>query len=126
MPYVEILAPPLPAGRRQQVASAVTEGICQAFSVGPETVTLYFLEIAPGAYAHAGVLGALPEEQRIFVKVHAYRRGIAERRQAAASLTAPLAVLYGTTPKTLAVYFLDRAMDEVAHAGRLAADAEPG
>ena len=126
MPYVEILAPSLPAERRQQVAIAVTEGVCQAFSVGPETVTLYFLDIAPSAYAHAGVMDASPEEQRIFVKVHAYRRGIAERRHAAAALTAPLAALYGITPKALAVYFLDRATDEVAHAGLLAADAEPG
>lgn len=126
MPYVEILAPPLPAERRQQVANAVTEGICCAFAVGPETVTLYFLDIAPGAYAHAGLMGGLAEEQRIFVKVHAYRRGIAARRDAAAALTTPLAALYGITPKALAVYFLDRATDEVAHAGLLAADAEPG
>lgn len=126
MPYVEILAPPIPAERRQQVASAVTEGICRAFSIGPETVTLYFLDIAADAYAHAGVMGAPPEAQRIFVKVHAYRRGIAARRSAAAAVTAPLASLYGTTPKALAVYFLDRATDEVAHAGLLAADAEPG
>lgn len=126
MPYVEILAPPLPAERRQQVASAVTEGVCRAFAVGPETVTLYFLDIAPGAYAHAGVMGGPPEEQRIFVKVHAYRRGIAARRDAAAAVTAPLATLYGTTPKALAVYFLDRATDEVAHAGLLSIDAEPG
>ncbi|MBP0495331.1 tautomerase family protein [Pararoseomonas indoligenes] len=125
MPYVEILAPPILAEGRQKVATAVTDGLCDAFSVGPETVTIYFLDIAPGAYAHAGTMGALPEEQRIFVKVHAYRRGIPERRKAAAALTEPLATLYGTTAKTLAVYFFDRARDEVAHAGLLSSDAEP-
>ena len=65
-----------------------------------------------------------PEEQRIFVKVHAYRRGIPERRKAAA-ITAPLAEIYDTTAKALAVYFFDRAKDEVAHAGLLSSDAEP-
>ncbi len=125
MPYVELLAPPLPAGRRQQVATAVTDGICRAFSVGPETVTLFFLDIAPEAYAHAGLMGALPQEQRILVKVHAYRRSIPERRAAAAALTAPLAALYGAPVAALAVYFFDRAKDEVAHAGLLSSDAEP-
>ncbi|MBB5695442.1 tautomerase family protein [Muricoccus pecuniae] len=124
MPYVEILAPPLPAERRQKVATAVTDGLCGAFSVGPETVTIYFLDIAPGAYAHAGAMGALPEEQRVLVKVHAYRRGVPERRRAAA-ITGPLAEIYGITAKALAVYFLDRARDEVAHAGLLSSDAEP-
>ncbi|WP_043829394.1 hypothetical protein [Muricoccus aerilatus] len=125
MPYIEILAPPLPVERRQQVATAVTDGICRSFSVGPETVTLYFLDIAPSAYAHAGMMGPATGEQRIFVKVHAYRRSIPARREAAAALTAPLATLYGTTAKALAVYFFDRAKDEVAHAGFLSSDAEP-
>jgi phenylpyruvate tautomerase PptA (4-oxalocrotonate tautomerase family) len=125
MPYVEILAPPIPADRRQKVAIVVTDGICRAFSVGPETVTIYFLDVAPGAYAHAGLMGGLPEEQRVLVKVHAYRRSIAERRCAAAAVSAPLAEIYNTTPRTLAVYFFDRAKDEVAHAGLLSSDAEP-
>jgi phenylpyruvate tautomerase PptA (4-oxalocrotonate tautomerase family) len=125
MPFIEILAPPIPAERRQEVATAVTDGICRSFSVGPETVTLYFLDIPPDAYAHAGTMGALPEEQRIFVKVHAYRRGTAERRAAAAAVTAPLAAIYGMQAAALAVYFFDRAKDEVAHAGLLSSDAEP-
>jgi len=125
MPYVEILAPPLGEEARRKVAAAVTEGLCEAFSVGPGTVTLYFLDIAPGAYAHAGAVGAEAGPQRILVKVHAYRRGVEARRAAAAALTAPLAALYGTVPKTLAVYFLDRARDEVAHGGHLASDVDP-
>lgn len=125
MPFVEILAPPLPTESRRQVVRTVTEGICKAFSVGPETVTIYFLDIASGAYAHAGALGTTTGEQRVFVKVHAYRRDIPARREAAAALCAPLATLYGTAAKALAVYFLDRAKDEVAHAGILSSDAEP-
>ena len=106
------------------MATAVTDGICDAFSVGPGTVTIYFIDIAPGAYAHAGMLGAPAEEQRVLVKVHAYRRGIPERRRAAA-ITGPLAAIYGTAADSLAVYFLDRARDEVAHGGLLSSDAEP-
>ena len=125
MPYVEILAPHIPAPTRAQVAGAVTDGICRSFGVGPETVTLYFPDIAPAAYAHAGEMGVDAASQRIFVKIHAYRRDIPARRAAARAITTPLARLYATTEKALAVYFFDRAKDEVAHAGLLSSDVEP-
>ena len=128
MPYVEVLAPALPAEARARVARHVTEGICDAFSVGPQTVTIYFLDVAATHYAHAGIHGAGgagERPQRIFVKVHAYRRGVEERRRAALALTAPLADAYGVPAATLAVYFFDRFRDEVAHGGQLSCDADP-
>ncbi|MFC0407029.1 tautomerase family protein [Roseomonas elaeocarpi] len=125
MPYVEILAPPVLPETRQAVAEGVTAGICEAFAVGPQTVTLYFLDVAGAHYAHAGRAGEAAGTQRIFVKVHAYRRGVAERRAAAAALTPALARHYGVPEATLAIYFFDRAKDEVAHGGRLSSDVQP-
>ncbi len=119
MPFIEVIAPPLPEPRRQQVARGISDGICAAFGVGPQTVTSYFIEVPPSHCAHAGALG---ETQRLFIKVHAYRRGIAARRAAATVLTSVLAAGYGVPAKALAVYFLDREKDEVAHAGALSSD----
>ena len=120
MPFIEIIAPPLPEAARQAVAAGITTALCEAFAVGPQTVTAYFIEVPASHCAHAGALG---ETQRLFVKVHAYRRGVAERRRAAALLTPLLAAGYGVPAKALALYFLDRAPDEVAHAGVLASEA---
>jgi len=119
MPFVEIIAPPLDEPGRQAVARGLTEGLCAAFSVGPETVTAYFLDVPASHCAHAGRLG---ETQRLFVKVHAFRRGPAERARAAALVTPALAAAYGVPAKALALYFLDRARDEVSHAGILASE----
>ncbi|MCQ4160175.1 hypothetical protein NON00_09570 [Roseomonas sp. GC11] len=124
MPYVELLAPPVPEATRAGVARAVTEGLCAAFGVGPQTVTTYFLDIPASHYAHAGVMGEAAGTPRILAKVHAYRRDTAARRAAARALTGPLAALYGVPEATLAVYFIERARDEVAHGGTLACDAE--
>ena len=40
----------------------------------------------------------------------------------AVALTGPLAAAYDMPPESIALYFLDRAPDEVAHGGRLSAD----
>ena len=60
--------------------------------------------------------------QRILLKVHAFRRSEAERRAAAAALTLGVCAAYGVPGGDVAVYFLDRDKDEVAHDSRLASD----
>ncbi len=126
MPFVELLAPPAPPAVRRRAARAITGALCDAFAVAPETVTLFFLDVPPGAYAHAGLLGEdAPEPrapQRLFCKVHAFRRDAARRGHAAAMIAPALAEAYGLPPAAVALYFLERAPDEVSHAGRLASD----
>jgi phenylpyruvate tautomerase PptA (4-oxalocrotonate tautomerase family) len=122
MPYVEVLAPPAPPDRKASLARSVTDGLMSAFGVGAETVTLYFLPIVAGDYAHAGEMGKPGASQRILLKVHAFRRSEAERSAAAIALTRGACAAYGAPGADVAVYFLDRERDEVAHDSKLASD----
>lgn len=125
MPYVEILAPRAAESRKRVVAAAVTGGIVESFGVAPSTVTIYFQPVASDDYAHEGVLGYGMAGARVFVKVHAYRRSLDERRAVAASITQALATCFDTPGHNVAVYFLDRERDEVAHDGHMASDEAP-
>ncbi|MDN4586983.1 hypothetical protein DBA29_00515 [Xenophilus aerolatus] len=122
MPYVEILAPRADSSRKRELAGVVTRGIVDGFGVEPSTVTLYFQSIAPADYAHEGELGRPDTGSRVFVKVHAYRRSADQRRAVAEAVTPALAACFDTTGHNVAVYFLDRERDEVAHDGHLASD----
>ena len=122
MPYVEVLAPPASPDRKAVLARSITEGLISAFGVGAQTITLYFLPIVPGDYAHAGAMGVHHDRQRILLKVHAFRRSETERRAAAVALTTSVCTAYGASGSDVAVYFLDREKDEVAHDSRLASD----
>ncbi len=122
MPYVEILAPPAPPQNKAVLARSITDGLMTTFGVGPETITLYFLPITPGNYAHAGEMGSEGTGQRILLKVHAFRRSEAERRAAAAALTRSVCTAYGVPGTDVATYFLDREKHEVAHDSKLASD----
>ncbi|MGY8678872.1 tautomerase family protein [Bradyrhizobium sp. UFLA05-153] len=122
MPYVEVLAPQVPNQRKAALARSVTDGLMSAFGVTADTVTLYFLPIAPDDYAHAGVFGAQATGQRILLKVHAFRRSEAERRAAAMALTRGVCSAYGVPGDDVAVYFLDRDRSEVSHDSKLASD----
>ena len=124
MPYLEILAPSAPDTRKRAASRALTDGVVTSFGVEPSTVTLYFMPIAPQDYAHEGQLGhdGGGEGTRVFVKVHAYRRTPAQRRALAAAITPALATCFATGSHNVAVYFLDREQDEVAHDGHLASD----
>jgi phenylpyruvate tautomerase PptA (4-oxalocrotonate tautomerase family) len=122
MPYVEVLAPPAPPDRKASLAKSVTDGLMSAFDVSAQTITLYFLPVAPGDYAHAGEMGVPGASQRILLKVHAFRRSAAERRAAAVALTRSVCAAYGVAGADVAVYFLDRERDEVAHDSKLASD----
>lgn len=122
MPYVEVLAPQAPNQRKAALARSVTDGLMSAFGVTADTVTLYFLNIAPDDYAHAGTFGAQAAGQRILLKVHAFRRSEAERRAAAIALTRGVCSAYGVPGDDVAVYFLDRDRSEVSHDSKLASD----
>ena len=122
MPYVEVLAPQVPAQRKAALARSVTDGLMSAFGVTADTVTLYFLNIAPDDYAHAGTFGAPATGQRILLKVHAFRRSEAERRAAAIGLTRGVCSAYGVPGDDVAVYFCDRDRSEVSHDSKLASD----
>jgi phenylpyruvate tautomerase PptA (4-oxalocrotonate tautomerase family) len=122
MPYVEILAPPVTPDGKALLAKSVTQGLMSAFGIDAEIITLYFLPVVPGDYAHAGEMGAKDIGQRILLKVHAFRRSVAERRAAAAALTEGVCAAYGVPGSAVAVYFLDRDKDEVAHDSILASD----
>lgn len=122
MPYVEVIAPPASPQSKALLAKGVTDSLMSAFDVGADTVTLYFLPIVPGDYAHAGEMGAQGIGQRILLKVHAFRRSEFERRAAAVGLTRSVCNAYGVPGDDVAVYFLDRDRSEVAHDSRLASD----
>jgi phenylpyruvate tautomerase PptA (4-oxalocrotonate tautomerase family) len=122
MPYVEVIAPPTSPQSKASLAKAVTDCLMSAFGVTADTVTLYFLPILPGDYAHAGEMGARGVGQRILLKVHAFRRSLSERRAAAVGLTRGVCDAYGVPGDDVAVYFLDRDRSEVAHDSRLASD----
>jgi phenylpyruvate tautomerase PptA (4-oxalocrotonate tautomerase family) len=122
MPYVEVLAPPAAPHRKAALAKSVTDGLMSAFGCGAQTITLFFLPIAPADYAHAGEIGTRDAGQRILLKVHAYRRSVAQRRAAAIALTRSACAAYGVAGTDVAVYFLDREKDEVAHDCKLASD----
>jgi phenylpyruvate tautomerase PptA (4-oxalocrotonate tautomerase family) len=122
MPYVEILAPPVPSNAKAQLARAITDGLTSAFDVSPRMVTLFFLPIAASDYAHAGELGTQGGRQRILLKVHAFRRSTSARRVAAAALTKATCMACNADGADIAVYFFDREKDEVAHDSRLTSD----
>ena len=122
MPYVEILAPPAPPKNKAALARSITDGLMSSFGVDAQTITLFFLPIAPDDYAHAGEMGSRGTGQRILLKVHAFRRSEAERRAAAIALTRSVCSAYGVPGADVAAYFFDREKDEVAHDSKLASD----
>ena len=140
MPYLEILALKLRLGQdndptdtyalrdaRSALSRDMTAAVVSAFSVLPATVTLFFIPLNEEAYAHEGELAADmssddPRRHRIFVKVHAYARSIDQRRALAVALTPLLACHYGASLDKVAIYFIDRTFDEVAHGGQMAVD----
>jgi phenylpyruvate tautomerase PptA (4-oxalocrotonate tautomerase family) len=114
--------PPASSQVKAALVKSVTDGLMSTFSVTADTVTLNFLPIASGDYAHAGEMSPQGIGQRILLKVHAFRRGEAERRAAAIALTQSVSTAYGVPGSDVAVYFMDRDKSEVAHDSRLASD----
>jgi len=119
MPFVEVFDFSPTPQVRQTAAQRMTQALCEAWQIGPQTVAIYFVGMDAHSYAH-GAQDATTRQQKMFVKVHAFRRTTTARSQAARGLTDALVDAYGITQDTIAIYFLERAPDEVAHAGVLA------
>jgi len=126
IPFVEILGPDTEPPTRRRIASGVTQAVIAAYAAAADTITIFFTPIAAEAYAHGGVYGTEGRPQRVLVKVHAFARTLPQRRRLAALLTECIASAHGIPSAEIAVYFLDRAPDEVAHGGRMACDEESG
>jgi len=122
MPFLEVFDFDASAKQRRQAAEAMTDSLCSAYGISPDIVSCYFLDVGGGSYAHDREFGEKAGEKRIFIKVHAYRRSLEQRRAAASSLTRAAADAYGAAEKSVVVYFLDREPDEVAHGGALSSD----
>jgi hypothetical protein len=116
MPFLEILVPDPLWPALHDAAPALTGALVRAWGISPDIVTTYLCRVPGDAYLHAGKLN--PETTRIFVKLHAFRRSAQARADAAAALTETL-VAAGLRPGDVIIYFMDRAPDEVAHAGHL-------
>jgi len=122
MPFVEVFDFRATAQQRETATRKMTEALCDSYGIPQDIVSAYFIDVGRDGYGHDGVFAENAREKRIFVKLHAFRRSEAMRRAAAQSLTRAVVDAYGTTPESVAVYFLDREPDEVAHGGSLASD----
>jgi len=122
VPFVEVHDFDAPPEQRGRATQSITHALSTAFAI-PDTITsIYFCDHGGEKYGHAGVFPASAEDRRVFVKVHAFRRDVAKRRDAAIRITDGLSTAYALPGERIAVYFLDRAPDEVAHGGKLASD----
>ena len=122
MPFIEIQGPPLCREARAALARGTTDALVAAYAIDPGIVTTYFMDVVPGSYAHGGALGDPDEAQRVFVKVYAFRRPIARRREAARTITDAICRATGWVGRNVVVYFLEVAPAAAAHAGRLHSD----
>ena len=119
MPFIEILGFERDVSRRRKAAEDLTRGLAEAYGISPEIISTYFITLDGTDYAHAGDLDPGADDERVFVKLHAYARDEDLRAAAAAALTKAIAEAYAIRPKNVAVYFLERASSEVSHEGKL-------
>jgi phenylpyruvate tautomerase PptA (4-oxalocrotonate tautomerase family) len=122
MPFFEVFDFAGTPDRRGKATRLMTKALEEAYGIGPEIISAYFIDVSQNSYGHEGAFPADPDNQRIFVKVHAFRRPDNLRRIAARTLTDAVAEAYEAPPKNVAVYFFDRDPDQVSHAGLLASD----
>ena len=124
MPFLDITVLEHTREQRGELSRRLTEALTLVWAIDPEIVTLYFQVLRDDDCAHAGVL--VPARQaRVFIKVHAFARSVAMKRVAADAMTRALVEVLQLPLKAVAIYFLDRAHDEVAHGGLLALDDSP-
>ncbi len=121
MPFLDITVFEHTAEQRRELSARATEALTEAWQISPDIVTLYYQVLRDSDCAHAGAL--VPANQaRVFVKVHAFPRAVALKRDAAAAMTRAFAEVLQLPPKAIAIYFLDRERHDVAHGGVLATD----
>lgn len=118
MPFIEITDSGPDQHIRARATQGMTDGLCQAFAIKPEIVTCYYNSAPDYSYGHAGKHGVHAEIFRIFIKVHAFPRDSAAKGLAARLITDAVASAYGADPKTVILYFIDRAPEDAFHAGQ--------
>lgn len=121
MPFIEIIGFDQKPETRRRLSRELTSALAQSFGIGEDIVTVYFQSLQPGDYAHAGEL-APPGEARTFIKVHAFPRDVALKREAARRMCEAAAGVLGAAPRNVIIYFFDRPAHDVAHGGVLACD----
>lgn len=124
MPFVEISGLDVDADTFEKVAVRVTDAIVETLSVSADTVTIYAAPDQPSRYAHGGSVES-PTRRRLFVKLNILARSIEVRRKAAAAVCDALSGPTGHNPRDIAIYFLERALEQVSHAGILECDRPP-
>ena len=121
MPFLDITVFEHSPAQRAALAEQVTAALTQSWGISADIVTLYFQILREGECAHAGAV--VPSASaRVFIKVHAFPRGIAHKREAAGLMTQACAQVLQIPSKSVAIYFLDRERHDVSHAGVLACD----
>lgn len=121
MPFIEVLGFDQKEPIRRQLASGLTTALAQAFAISPDIVTVYFHQLDALHYAHKGVLA--PEgRERTFIKVHAFPRDVALKREAARRMCETATGALDVPAKNVVIYFFDRPPHDVAHGGVLASD----
>jgi phenylpyruvate tautomerase PptA (4-oxalocrotonate tautomerase family) len=122
MPFFEIFDFRATPAQRKAATELLTAALCEAYAIKPDIISAYFIDVGDRSYGHEGFFDEEATENRVFIKVHAFRRPDQLRRVAARMLTQAVAAAYGTPTKAVAVYFFDRDPDQVAHDGVLASD----
>ncbi len=124
MPFVEISGLDVDAETFEKVAVGVTDAIVETLSVSADTVTIYAAPHHPSRYAHGGDIEH-PTRRRLFIKLNILARSIEVRRRAAAAVCNALSGATGHNPRDIAIYFIERALEQVSHAGILECDRPP-
>jgi len=120
MPFIEVFDFEATPTQREVATKRLTEGLCMAYDISPAIVSIYFFDVSARGYGHAGQFHDQASVNRIFIKIHAFRRTEADRMEAATRITDAAMQAYGaTSPKQIVVYFLDRDPSEVSHGGIL-------
>lgn len=122
MPYIEVYDFDADTAQRTEATRAITDSLALTYEISASIITVFFHSVTPQNYGHEGFFGDKAAPGRIFIKLHAYPRSDQMRRNAAVRITASVAAAYGASPACIALYFLERQTNEVAHAGRLACD----
>jgi phenylpyruvate tautomerase PptA (4-oxalocrotonate tautomerase family) len=121
MPFLDITVFEHTREERAALSQRLTEALTSAWGIPADIVTLYYQVLRDGDCAHAGAL-VPAREARVFIKVHAFPRPVALKREAAQAMCRACAELLRLPAKAIAIYFLEREHQDVSHAGVLALD----
>lgn len=122
MPFFEVYDFNAPPGVRADATRRMTAALCDAYGIEPDIVSAYFVDVGRESYGHCGLFGEKTQENRIFIKLHAFPRPDEARRAAARAITEAVARAYDMPSKLVAIYFFDRDSSQISHNGVLASD----